>query len=143
MDSTRNASRETFEVDDSHWPVLRVTFTGSPDDTQFEAYLQVLEGMYERHCPVALLLDGTGIERLPPACLRRQASFLREKAELIRTYNVGTALVINSSLLRALLRTLLALAPMPCEFRVFPDAVQGLVWCRARVAVATSPRVNH
>ncbi len=136
MDANRKTVHEGFEVDYTEWPTVFVTFTGSPDEAQFEKYIEALGLIYENEQKVALVLDGRAVEHIPASCIRRQARFLKEKGDLIRTWNVGTGIVVDSSVLRAVLRAVFAITPMPCEYRVFAEPTAAQVWCRARLQVA-------
>ena len=63
----------------------------------------------------------------------RQASWISERKERIKTRNAGIAFVLPSPLMRGFLRAVMALTPMHAQHEIFRDEQVALGWVRARL----------
>ena len=70
------------------------------------------------------------------AVRRRQAHWIKQNEELLRRYSLGAALVIQSPIVRGMLKAILWIQPMPQPHAVFFNIEAALAWLRERVAQA-------
>lgn len=122
-----------FDVDESQWPMVVFRFRGEPTDEDFEAYLRAMESLYERGERFAILFDARGTVQLSAKHRRRQAQWLKDNAERIRRFNVGSAFVIDSAFVRGLLTAIFWIQPMPSPHTVTETLAEAEAWCRARL----------
>lgn len=114
-----------IELDEARWPLVLITFRGVVPDTEFDAYLDGLERILLRGGPAVAVVDTREAGLLPGAQRRKQAEWYRDRAEALRSTNLGTAFVIDSTAIRGVLTAMLWLAPLPQPYHVaatFEDA---------------------
>jgi hypothetical protein len=121
-------------LDRSQFPLVIVRFRGEFAENEFETYLEQLHEVYAQKKRFALILDSIG-GAAPTAKQRKlQADWIRERADLIREYNVGTAFVLDSVLLRGSLTAILWLQPLPCPHLVCAEISEAISWATTRLA---------
>jgi hypothetical protein len=73
----------SIRVNDSGFPLVIVSFEGTVDDTEFEAYLARMDSHVERRQRCAFVFDATHAGRSPATQRRSQAEWM--KAHELRT----------------------------------------------------------
>jgi hypothetical protein len=68
--------------------------------------------------------------------LRRQAEWIKDHEALLRQYSLGVAMVMQSPIVRGMLKAILWIQPMPQPYTVCSSVEEGLRWLRERVASA-------
>jgi hypothetical protein len=123
-------------LDRSQFPLVIVRFRGEMVGNEFENYLTQLDEVYARRERFALVLDAIG-GPAPSAKQRKlQADWMRERSDLIREYNAGTAFVLDSMLLRGSLTAILWLQPLPCPHFVCASQSEAVTWALSRLAAS-------
>jgi len=99
-------------VDTRLWPLLLITFRGSPEDADWERMFASYEECYRRAEPFHIINDGVGI-RSTPSPRQRQlvATKAREHEAMSKAWVVGSATVVPNAVLRGIVTAITWLAP--------------------------------
>jgi hypothetical protein len=100
-------------------------------DVLYDRDLDVLFGAFERARkagPFVVLTDTVGLKSAPRAVISELASRLKEVPGLEEVW-LGDAVVVSSAAVRFVLSTLLVIAPMPTEVKVFSQRMEARHWC--------------
>ena len=100
----------------------------TPDD------LEYMQRCYEHvfAAPVrhALIVDTASIVRVPDATLRRQMkAFEDSRRPIIRQKNIGSAIIIQNTLVRGAYTALRWISPQPAPNKAFPTVRDAARWC--------------
>jgi hypothetical protein len=128
------------EVEDKRWPFVVSVIPPNPDEAFFERYfVKQLEIMARKEQWVHLV-DVRAVNKLPNARVRTLlARFTKEAAEPSRLYNVGTALVMASTLARGVLTAIHWLSPPAYPFESMATPEAGVEYLRSRLLIANLP----
>lgn len=112
------------------WPLALVTIPSvmTIDDIAYlqDSYEQVFAAP-NRH---ALIVDTSMIEKIPDATLRRRMKeFEDAKRVIIRKKNIGSAVVLSSSLVRGAYTALRWISPQPAPNKAFANVRDAARWC--------------
>jgi hypothetical protein len=128
-----------IEVDDRHWPLTIFRFSGRISMLELDAYLGLMTGLLDRGDRdgySAGIVIQKKVKAWDSALARRQAQWMKANAERLRKNSLGVALVLDSPLMRGLLRAILWLQPMPQPHTVVATVEEGLAWVEKRLATA-------
>jgi hypothetical protein len=119
-----------IEFDVSMWPLVLVTMppTIRMNDIVYlqESYEHVFAAP-RRH---ALVVDTTTIESIPDATLRRHMKAFEDgRRAIIREKNIGSAIVLSSSLVRGAYTALRWISPQPAPNKAFSNVPEAARWC--------------
>ena len=105
-------------VDRGDWPLVRITFDGTVDEEQFEAYVRAHADLLDLGEPYVAIFDAR--EGGVPSAMQRQlmASCTRTRQEDIAKLCVRCVFVISNPVIRGALTAILWLQPMPCPHDV-------------------------
>jgi hypothetical protein len=129
-------------VDDSKFPLVRVTFDGAVAEHAFDEYLHALSRVLSRRAKNAIVFDA--IRAVAPTAKERakQAAWLKQHRDVIERFSCGSAFVIKSALVRGGLTAILWLAPIPGAHTVVGTVAEAEAWALGRLrdaGVALSP----
>ena len=117
-----------FDV--SMWPLAVITMppVTTPEDIEY------MQSCYEHvfAAPVrhALLVDTTSIVRVPDATLRRQMkSFEDSRRPIISQKNIGSAIIIQNTIVRGAYTALRWISPQPAPNKAFATLQSAARWC--------------
>ena len=117
-----------FDV--SMWPLVVITVppVTTPDDI---AYMQrCYEHVFTSPVRHALIVDTTSIVKVPDATLRRQMkAFEDSRRPIIREKNIGSAIIIQNTIVRGAYTALRWISPQPAPNRAFPSVEAAARWC--------------
>ena len=117
-----------FDV--SMWPLVVITMppVTTPDDI---VYMQrCYEHVFKSPVRHALIVDTTSIVRVPDATLRRQMkAFEDSRRPIIREKNIGSAIIIQNTIVRGAYTALRWISPQPAPNRAFPTVEAAARWC--------------
>ncbi|MGB5376135.1 MAG: hypothetical protein WBN15_20320 [Polyangiales bacterium] len=103
-------------------PVLTVA-----DIEYMQACYELVFAAPTRH---ALIVDTTTIVRVPDATLRRQMkAFEDSRRPIIGEKNIGSAIIIQSAVVRGGYTALRWISPQPAPNRAFPNLREAAAWC--------------
>jgi hypothetical protein len=123
----------SIHIDDSGFPIVRVTFTGSVSNEEFDEYLAGMSRMIGRRQPNVTILDARHSARTPAVQRKKQADWIKQHEAELRRYSCGTAFVITSALIRGVLTAILWLQPMPQAHTVVGSLDEAERWARAQL----------
>jgi hypothetical protein len=117
-----------FDV--SMWPLAVITMppVTTPDDI---VYMQrCYEHVFAAPVRHALLVDTTSIVRVPDATLRRQMkAFEDSRRPIISQKNIGSAIIIQNTIVRGAYTALRWISPQPAPNKAFPTVQSAARWC--------------
>ncbi|MBO6935427.1 MAG: hypothetical protein JJ863_10650 [Deltaproteobacteria bacterium] len=124
-------------MDDSEWPLVRVTFGESIGDAEWAAYLDRMSTYPDRRERYVTLTDARS-GATPNATQRKRASELieRERERTVR-WNVANATVFTSPLIRGVLTAIEWAAPSPVPMKSFATPELAREWLAERYREAT------
>ncbi len=119
-----------LRFDVSMWPLTVI----SMPPVMAQADIKYMQDCYEhvfaaptRH---ALIVDATTFVRVPDATLRRQMkAFEDSRRPIIREKNIGSAIIIQSAVVRGAYTALRWISPQPAPNRAFPNLREAAEWC--------------
>jgi len=122
-----------IEIDDSRYPLVRVTFEGHVADHVFDRYLETMSRVLQRRMKNAIVFDAR-LARSPTAMQRsKQVAWLKANRETIQTYSCGSAFVVASTVIRGVLTAILWVAPIPGAHVVVATLPEAEAWAIARL----------
>jgi hypothetical protein len=126
-------------VDDSKYPLVRVTFDGAVAEHAFDEYLRSLSRVLSRRARNVVIFDA--IRAAAPSARERakQAAWLKQHREVIERFSCGSAFVIRSALIRSALTAILWLAPIPGAHTVVATVAEAEAWALERLREAGVP----
>jgi hypothetical protein len=130
MTTTQAASGPAISFDERRWPLVRITFRGNASDDEFDGYLARMTQLVSRGQKIATLLDARGTGAVSPVQRKKQAEWQKRHADALRRNVVGTAFVIDSSLVRGALTAILWLSPLPQPHHVTATPEEAERWAR-------------
>src|SRR5215471_11476687 len=102
-----------IEVDERLWPLVIFRFRFRPSMEELEAYLARQDAMLARREPMVSLVLAEEAKLWETAVLRRQADWIKHNQDQLRQYSLGAALVLQSPIVRGMLKAILWIQPMP------------------------------
>lgn len=119
-----------LQFDVSMWPLTVITMPPvmtAADIEYMQACYELVFAATARH---ALIVDTTTFVRVPDATLRKQMkAFEDSKRQIIREKNIGSAIIIQSAVVRGAYTALRWISPQPAPNRAFPNAREAAEWC--------------
>lgn len=114
----------------SMWPLAVITMPPVMTVADIE-YMQVCyEDVFAAPTRHALIVDATTIVRVPDATMRRQMKVFEDsRRPIIREKNIGSAIIIQSALVRGAYTALRWISPQPAPNRAFPTLREAAEWC--------------
>jgi hypothetical protein len=128
------------EVEDKVWPFVISIIPPDPSVAFFEVYFAKQMELANRKERWVHLVDVRLVEKLPDAKVRSAVASHTKKIEaLSSSYNVGTATVIKSSVVRGILTAIHWMMPPPHPFSNVASPDEGIAYLRARLESAGIP----
>lgn len=121
-----------FEVDEQHWPLVVVRFTGNMTLEEMERYIARQDGLIARKQPMLNLVIGEQLVLWETRVLRRMTEWTSANLEDQRRYSRAVALVITTPVARGMLKAALWMQPMPQPYQVCATVEGALAWLRGR-----------
>jgi hypothetical protein len=118
--------------DDSLWPLLVVTFTGTTSDQEFEAYLEKMSAYLQRGDKYVCIYDSTEMKDSPMVHRQRQLEWLKANDALLRQRMIGTGFIIVSPMIRLAMSVINQLNKPPCPSNAVGNMKAALEWAAER-----------
>lgn len=116
-----------FDV--KEWPIVKIKYNNIPEDsTEFEAYLEGFNMLYQQNKKFNLLIDATNIGKVPIFYGVRQAFFMNENKENTKKYVNKVAILLISDGLMNMLKSVLNFNTQDCEIRTFNNTNNARQW---------------
>jgi hypothetical protein len=121
-----------YLVDESRWPLVRITVpVHDPDMPEFERYLGTLARLLARRQPYVIVVDARAGGSIPVQQRERLRQYRRQVFGEAQRYQRGIAFVVESAIQRAVLSSLLWLAPEPSPSKVFSSVLEAEAWAES------------
>jgi hypothetical protein len=122
------------------WPLFITIAPPTVELADVEAYILEVEAVYKRRERFATLFDSSPILGLPGAHVRRRlAEWQNDTIDAIKRYNVFTATVIKSPVVRGAMTAMNWVFRPPNEQIVVPSFSEGFVRCIDKLRAAGYP----
>jgi hypothetical protein len=122
-----------YEVDDSTWPIVAVSWTGTVTDAEVTAFLARLDGWLARGQRFGLLIDTLNLAGTVSARQREQI-VQHMKASKERTGRLLVqAIVHDHPLHRALYQAVSFVFPLPFPSKTFPEPESARLWLKDKL----------
>ena len=119
-----------LQFDVSKWPLAVITMPPVLTVADIEYMQACYELVFAAPTRHALIVDTTTIVRVPEATLRRQMkAFEDSRRPIIRKKNIGSAIIIQSAVVRGGYTALRWISPQPAPNRAFPTLREAAEWC--------------
>ena len=119
-------SRVEFKED--LYPLVVIELHGQVSDAQFHEYTRKLDSLVPRPEKRVILYDLRAGTNLTYEQRQWQTEWQKRNAEAVRLMNLGVAFVINSPLLRVVVRAVLFLQPIGCPSQTFSTLEDAHRW---------------
>ncbi|MBT8469165.1 MAG: hypothetical protein KJN97_10480 [Deltaproteobacteria bacterium] len=119
-----------LRFDVSIWPLAVITMPPVLSAADIEYMQACYEPVFASPTRHALIVDTTTIVRVPDATLRKQMkAFEDSRRPIIREKNIGSAIIIQSAVVRGGYTALRWISPQPAPNRAFPNMREAAEWC--------------
>lgn len=113
------------------WPVVLHTFEGNLSESEFDCYIDRLDAILGRKRSYVTVVDTTPVGLTSRLQRSKQADWIKRNTENLKNTSLGTAFVIASPVVRALLSAMLWIQPLPHPYVVTETLADALLWsCR-------------
>ena len=126
--------------DTTAWPLVTVTFEGTPTDEAFEACLADFDAVYAKGARVAFVLDTSDAGPLSATQRRRAASWMAARTRMLRDQCLGLAFVVASQVIRGVITAVFWIQPMPAAWTIEMRRASAVAWARERLREARVDR---
>ncbi len=117
-----------FDV--SMWPLVVITMPPVMVEEDIAYMRECYERVFAAGNRHALIVDTTKIARVPQATMRRQLKeFEDSKRPIIRKKNIGSAIIIQSAIVRGAYTALRWISPQPAPNKAFSTMEAAARWC--------------
>jgi hypothetical protein len=127
---------------DETWPLVLVHLPREMGANAMESIVAGFERVYQRRSRFILVVDCTSVVKFPGAAERKTLTDWmrrRERLEQEREYTIGTAIVLSSGTMRALLAAVQWISPPATPQVLKATQVEAVEWCCERLVDAGSP----
>ena len=119
-----------IEFDVSLWPLVLVTMPGQLQVEDIVYLQESYEAVFAAPTRHALVVDTTTLESIPDATLRRRMKEFEDgRRPIIRERNIGSGIVLSSSLVRGAYTALRWISPQPAPNKAFANVRDAARWC--------------
>jgi len=126
-------------LDDSQWPLLLVTFSGTSSAQDFDVYLSQLSAALGRGEKYLCILDSS--QSAAPTLEQRQrlVQWVQRNESALRQRSIGSAYVITSPFVRLAMNIMYQLKPPPMPHVIVADIKVARAWAAGRFRAAGLP----
>lgn len=119
-----------LRFDVSMWPLTVITMPPVMTVADIEYMQECYELVFAAPKRHALIVDTTTLVRVPDATHRRRMkAFEDSRRQIIREKNIGSAIIIQSAVVRGAYTALRWISPQPAPNRAFPSVREAAEWC--------------
>jgi hypothetical protein len=127
-------SDQTFEYDESEWPIVHIVSPDGPlDDASLDRNFRSMTMYLERRQPLVFIIE---LGKSSTLSVPQRDAIRRHEAEqrgLIAQFQRGVAVVTRSTFQRAMINAIFWLIRSPSSTEAFPDVESAKAWARARL----------
>lgn len=125
-----------LEFDMDRFPLVVLDLTQAFTNYDFKILEHTMQPVIEGDRPFGVALRTGGLPMPELALLKRLSAWTKRNRELVSRHAVGTALCLQSPLMRGALTFVNRVSPPPTPRKVFTDWEAAQVWVVARLAEA-------
>ena len=125
-----------LEVDDSRFPLLVMSFSGSFGTNEVAGFEAEMEKQIARQLPYGILISSTKLPMPELNVIRRLGDWTRDNSDDVARYALCTGIHLPSALLRGAISFLNSISPPPSPQRVFRDIDAAEAWVIEHLAGA-------
>lgn len=119
-----------LRFDVSMWPLAVITMPPVTTADDFEYLQRCYEHVFAAPVRHALIVDTTPIVRVPDATLRRQMKVFEDsRRPIIAQKNIGSAIIIQNTIVRGAYTALRWISPQPAPNKAFATVQDAARWC--------------
>ncbi|NRB46097.1 MAG: STAS/SEC14 domain-containing protein [Saprospiraceae bacterium] len=119
------------DIENKQTPLITIRFTGhAATDESFQQYLDDLESLYDAQQPISLIFNAEKAVLPKFKHQQKQAQWLKDKEALMRAYCRGTAYVIQSTVIRWVLKAIFALQAQPVPYAIVDTQQAAETWAQ-------------
>jgi hypothetical protein len=112
------------------WPLVVITLPPVTTSDDIEYMQHCYEHVFAARVRHALIVDTSTIVRVPDATLRRQMkAFEDSRRPIIAQKNIGSAIIIQNTVVRGAYTALRWISPQPAPNKAFPTVQSAACWC--------------
>lgn len=112
------------------WPLVLITMPSETTDRDVDFLQSAYEHVFAAPTQHALVVDTSGITKVPGAAMRRRMKdFEDSRRAIIARQNIGSAIVLPSGVLRGAYTALRWISPQPSPNRAFSNLQDAVRWC--------------
>ncbi len=120
-----------INLDIGRWPVPVVTPEGVVSDEELSAFFDQYSGMLRvKREPYSIVIDLRRSADMPAKQRKTLTDYMKKQELVAGMYCAGTALVFESSIMRAILTAIFWIKQPPQEVRVFTNLQEAEDWAR-------------
>ena len=127
---------ENKSLDIDTWPILVARLTDPGDISGLENDLALVEDLFiAKKESYVTIIDARNGERPSPAQRYLQTEFRRKHEDHIKQYSRGTAIVVNSEILKAVARAMFWIKAPDNVTKMFTDMDEAIEWAQLRLEI--------
>jgi hypothetical protein len=116
-------------IDESSFPLVRITFTGSKStDQNFQTYLDQNKDCYRHKLKLAIIFDASNASIPALSHQKLQAKWLKDHNALMQAYCMGTAYIIPNIAVRAILNMIFSMQKQPVPYKIVKSQDEAANW---------------
>jgi hypothetical protein len=115
------------------FPLVEFEFRDCFDVAEIDSYTQVMDGFFAGKQRFACIVLADDLPMPSVAALKHMGAWVKEHGAPMVAYNLGTALVLESAVLRGALRFVNSIAPAPSPQAVVSRYAEAEAWAIARL----------
>ncbi len=124
-----SALASRFIHDESRWPLVRVVFPKVPSDlAALDEHFRHIDGVLARRTPFVLIIDQREAGALDAAARDRIRQFRTSRFALLQRYRRATAFLTGTSLQKATMNAIVAVAPGSSPEQMFDSLEEAERW---------------
>lgn len=125
---------EHSSIDASRWPILIVRIIKNDEAGYLRRSFEAVAELYRtRKEPYVTVIDTSSGHRPSPDHRYLQTEFRREHAAHVKKYCRGTAIVVKSEIIKAVVTAIFWIKPPDTETKFFTDMDSAVAWARGRL----------
>ena len=122
--------------DSRNFPIVKIVFTGNQATNEnFPLYLDEIKEIYNLKEKVVLIFDATNAIIPGISYQIMQANWLKENKDLMVNYCLGTVYIIQSIIIRNILKAIFTIQKQPVDYIVCKNLEEANDWINKKINV--------
>ncbi|KIG14232.1 hypothetical protein DB30_06981 [Enhygromyxa salina] len=129
-----------YMFDSKRAPLIYMHLHGAVTDSDLQRMLADMDKLTAQAQSYAVVLDCRELQVPELAQLQRLAGWFADNFDVSARYHRGVVVVVDSTLIRSSLRTLMQLQRLPMPIHILEDVEQGYAWAASKLGAGDSHR---